>query len=1627
LIVSVLGCGGISIVPVRSHRVVAAFLVATFVALLTSAPASAAPRMTSARATPPKRIPVKEPARGNRALFKAITPSAMRVKAVQSVRPVSGRLVEGLRMLQPAAIDRVLAAARRQTASQALRAPDAAVQRAVTPNAGRGSSPRAPGATRRTSTLATASLGTGLKPWWAYHDYATPGVGHGTVNVGTGNVLLADDDMAVPHKGVPMVFRRTYNSQSQHDVVGTDGAQPNMYGNGWTNTFDAHLSGDTNSGTVTVFDTDGARYDYTGSDAAGWSPPPGQHATLVSDGACSYLWTKKDGTTFYFFGTVETSRCVGQYALYGGFAGRLHQIIGRNRNTYLTFNYTWDNGNAAPGGKIGAISIVAESGLTTTLTFADVSGHRLLQTLLFPDGATSVSYGYDANGNLVGVSRPPNNAGGNRPYQGFGYQALGSGTVIYWAAAPRWMASSGADGAYTAFIFAGSTQPTSTISMIGWAGTVNPTIADGSSSQVLQPAYPSTWQTYGIQYYTTGVATPTFSDTDKHALNWVLDSQQRPTQTQVATGTSTFWGTTYTNYLVSNLTWDANNNLTAFVDPGGFETDAAYDAAGNVVALGEPLTTTAQPTAYVQYRPTQLFDYDAYSNLVAYCDAAEVHPNGDWNGQYSGGSDSYCTSLLGSTNHQRMTYTATAGEPYGELTAVVAPSGYTRTVAYDASSQGGVDYGLPTRVYGTALTQLDNTGRTPSQSAAYDANGNTVCLKGDSASGAATVMSYDALGRVLAVGDPDDASMSSTACSKTAGLAGSTIVSAQTYFPDGSVASAQSPSQAARTSGTAFTYDLDGNQLQQAPYNPTPQSTLTPTLKRWFDGAERLVETSVPADPNTSGDFPLLIRYIYDLTQGGSATTISGGSLTAYGNLYEVQKNKPSGWLDFRYAAFDMADRMTVSYAFAPCPASGVAGPVYCAQTPFATQYTWDGAGGYNVNTGTFAYGLPGLLAQITNALGTTTSYAYDQDSRVTSIVYGDNVTPFTGLGYDPDGRVNYSYWAFAGGALKTSEYQYSADGELAQARDDDTSSTTSYSYYPDAVLAGVSAVTTSLVNQPSLYQYSYRNDGLLQRETFGTTSQSVSYTYTGGGRLTAMTDFGSSPSVTQSYDGHGQLASLTTPAGTYGSIAHDALGSVTSYTAFNGETVTSQYDIREDLVGRTFQPNPADPNTGYPSYPAFQYRNVQGVLVQSPSDQYDGLTGAPLVIGGYPITYDALGRMAHSGPGNTATYSYDGENRLVAGDTTAVGNAGDANCAAGGARTPSTSTETSYAYNGRGEMTQDAFSFAGHSYSRQWYWERGSPAYTASALGTGVKSLDGYQADGLGVILAGGGTPGLTISDLDLDGSFALRHNSTGHSAWYASNTYHQECVSSNPVAASSGYVDPFAANNPVPPDDGSSDPSLTVTSSGRGFLSSAMGYTTPDYSSETPYSRSTSSTRRGTSDYCAYNAETGHWEPVHVKDTPTIDACTKYPKPGSNTGGSGSIPGTGGGGYPALPRGGGGGNVNPKHPNWHSPYPRTPECDKALKEQQSRSFDVMKGLAISVPGVGLLLGAFDDANRAGNPGRRSPSPAQKASGLGLKVGVATAAIDLAYNVNKVHDVQADVDKACAGQGAGMYPYGMP
>ena len=159
---------------VRGNSVVATLLFSTLLASVLGAAASAAPRITSARATPPQRIPIKNGAGTARPLSRPIPVNAQRANVVQSVHHPLGRQVEGPAMLSPAEIDRVLSAARLQSSLRATRANGSASQRAAAPN-GRSAGARTPGATRRTQTLSNASIGTGINPWWAYHDFSGAG------------------------------------------------------------------------------------------------------------------------------------------------------------------------------------------------------------------------------------------------------------------------------------------------------------------------------------------------------------------------------------------------------------------------------------------------------------------------------------------------------------------------------------------------------------------------------------------------------------------------------------------------------------------------------------------------------------------------------------------------------------------------------------------------------------------------------------------------------------------------------------------------------------------------------------------------------------------------------------------------------------------------------------------------------------------------------------------------------------------------------------------------------------------------------------------------------------------------------------------------------------------------------------------------------------------------------------------------------------------------------------------------------------------------------------------------------------------------------------------------------------
>ena len=173
-------------------------------------------KVTLSPAHPPVRVQVTEPPRPRLTMPPAAT---IKPKTVAATRSTNSRYVPGPPMFRPTEIDGAIKAAAR-TACAGIRStprrPSSAALGAAPRRACPARSPQARslGVARQSIPSDPNASGTGINPWWRYQEENIPGGGHLMVNVGTGNFLIQDDDMAVPHKGIALAFRRTYNSQA---------------------------------------------------------------------------------------------------------------------------------------------------------------------------------------------------------------------------------------------------------------------------------------------------------------------------------------------------------------------------------------------------------------------------------------------------------------------------------------------------------------------------------------------------------------------------------------------------------------------------------------------------------------------------------------------------------------------------------------------------------------------------------------------------------------------------------------------------------------------------------------------------------------------------------------------------------------------------------------------------------------------------------------------------------------------------------------------------------------------------------------------------------------------------------------------------------------------------------------------------------------------------------------------------------------------------------------------------------------------------------------------------------------------------------------------------------------------
>lgn len=1079
--------------------------------------------------------------------------------------------------------------------------------------------------------LLSSSAGPGIAHWWTYEERAIPGVGKAMVNVGTGNFIVSAMDIDVPEQGIDLAFQRTYNSQSLHDYNGDDGGDPAIFGNRWTNDFDANIVYDSVANTITVYDLNGTACPYTSDGQGNWLPCTGQYATLMPTDQtdCTYEWIKKTGTIYLFHSDVSGGGCGIQAAK----RGRIQQILGRNNNNTITFSYSYV-GSGHGSENISEIDAVHSDGQELVMKFGDVPGTSIneLATITRPDGA-ELQYSYDTSGNLLEVDKPGNNSATSVP-NGHGVpQGDAPETYAYYSGSSTMEEACGPR--CTVSTWGGPLGPTNggslyftvdtSLRLTNWSVSANLNITpDDGTGTALVPGLTGsyqTWYTANFVYGTgsactgTGAGTTTMCDSDGHSTIWTIDSSYRVNQTQDWTGAAeALW-------VVTSQQWDTNNDLTSTTDANGNETQYAYDArgtnqGGNLVEMQQP---AVGDVGGGQLSPLSYYSYDAYNNVTAYCDPVYNQAN---NNTWVLPSDSLCPKVGGTA---RFTFTVDSTyEPYGCLTNIRKPGGYSTALSYP--SPGNCGYGLPTQTLGDQITQYDQTTRTPTQDLTYDSNGNLTNY--DKGTGGGNALESWTLGY-----DTDNQLTKKTENDATIPLSASSF---SCYYPDGSVFYTETPSQH-DTDGdptcpstqtmlggsvsppkiaTAYFYDLDGDQVKAFTHKgcstnngcqlnssttacATGESNPPGTTCKYYDGLDRLVETIEPYDGRTfSGvtnyefySFRWMNRYIYDLSMKGGGANLSIGDntgtfagLVAYGSLYKTEEYLPHGnkdlmftdtpsspiWSDVRGTTFDGLDRPVSKYELA------------YGTTKAVTTNTYDCTGQQD------------LLCATENAVGQTMTYTYDGIRRVRKLQFSDTSSENRTYTFDADGRT-----ASAADSTGTMSYTYDVDGNELSVTEPNATNTGEpaaslicYGYYPDGMreylsigLIGDSCGSIQYrmspsnggISQQNLFSYSYTMDGLpsTQQVNWGSLSlpDTFSWAYYPSGREQWAKDplWGKSVGIPPGGGGNTSLGNKIYSYDQYGRVSSLIFpeGSKTSPEGF--QEMISVYDDDDGLAAYAY------------------------------------------------------------------------------------------------------------------------------------------------------------------------------------------------------------------------------------------------------------------------------------------------------------------------------------------------------------------------------------------------------------------------------------------------------------------------
>jgi RHS repeat-associated protein len=533
------------------------------------------------------------------------------------------------------------------------------------------------------------------------------------INTATGYVCHSPTDLAIPGRGVPLNFARTYNS----DLNTYSGP----LGYGWTHNYNMRIERDA-SNNYLVHEENGAVTTFTPS----FGHDPRVLATLsYNSSTAEYLFTRIHGQVKYYFKEVGSGasratklvRIVDRNGLttslaYDGKA-RLTTVTEPNQRR-LTLGYSGNNNplistvTDTSSGRVGRFEYLDGAGNLTKVT--DVGNEITL-------------YSYDASHRLDKVTEKRN----------------GANTIVLdndYDTSNRVTKQSYPMGRYLELGYVGaSTRMTNTLGLI----TIHQYTYNKIDKVIDQPgatADQAIWE-YTYEPGSTWVATATDPNHNLSTYTWDANGN-------LLTATDPLYRTT-------KYAYNPTNDITVITHTNTLTTTFAYDTYGNPLKVTRLLTETGQPMQVVS--TTLGYDYSAgRAGDVLTSTNALGHA---WHYTYD--AYGYPRSASDPLGHTSYTYYDSVGRLYGSKDARGNPTNYSNN-AYGqlVSVTNALSY---TTVYTyDAVGNLIYTRDPKGQVITNTYNLNNELTRVTQPDGAHTDTEYDGVGRVLtetnALGQP---------------------------------------------------------------------------------------------------------------------------------------------------------------------------------------------------------------------------------------------------------------------------------------------------------------------------------------------------------------------------------------------------------------------------------------------------------------------------------------------------------------------------------------------------------------------------------------------------------------------------------------------------------------------------------------------------------------------------------------------------------------------------------------------------------------------------------------------------------------------------------------------------------